>query len=346
MLPNISFKRVLSTYITFWLVWMLFYTYLLVDFGVQIHVALVDSLVTHVLFAFTTFIVFITLKYYQPSKENFFYMRIWAILLAIGNTAVLVHLLQVLFKEDLYYQTVLTKSVTLRFCYQLLMVATITILQWIGNYIVEQKGLDDRKQETERFAKEAELYNLRQQLQPHFLFNSLNSISALAGSKPEQARNMIQQLSEFLRHTLRKDEQQLITLKEELKHLHLYLEIEKVRFGNRLRSTIVVPTACEDLLLPVLILQPLVENAIKFGLYDTLGEVEILIHVTCIEGKWLQIKISNPFDPSTRVMPALGTGFGLESIKRRLYLLYASNDLVQTESIENQFIVSLNIPQK
>ncbi|MCF8254156.1 MAG: histidine kinase, partial [Bacteroidia bacterium] len=181
--------------------------------------------------------------------------------------------------------------------------------------------------------------------QPHFLFNSLNSISALAGSKPEQARVMIQQLSEFLRHTLRKDEQQLISLKEELYQLDLYLQIEKVRFGNRLLSSISIDKNCEHLLLPVLVLQPLVENAIKFGLYDTLGEVEILVKATCKEGKQLQIEISNPFDPETHNQNG-GTGFGLDSIKRRMYLLYASNDLVQTEIKEKQFTVRVNIPQQ
>lgn len=346
MLANFSIKSVIKVYAYLWVLWLVLHCYLLIDFGVPMGIAMVDSLITQLLLAFSTFLIHITLKYYQPSKENFFYLRIWVVLLSIGNTAILLALLEFFYAHNLVYVSLLDKSIFIRFCYQLIMVSVIALVQWLGNYIVEQRLLEDRKQQAERFSKEAELYNLRQQLQPHFLFNSLNSISALAGSKPEQARNMIQQLSEFLRHTLRKDEQQLITLKEELKQLHLYLEIEKVRFGNRLRSTIIVPPSCEDLLLPVLILQPLVENAIKFGLYDTLGEVEILIEVSCIEGKWLQIKISNPFDPSTRVMPAMGTGFGLESIKRRLYLLYANNDLVQTENIENQFIVSLNIPQK
>jgi two-component system, LytTR family, sensor kinase len=344
LLPNLSFKRILIVYSTFWFLWMVMHTYLLMDFGVQFRIALVDSLITHVIFAITSFIVFITLKYYQPSHENFFYIRIWAILLAIANTAIIVSSLQYLYSLDESYQHLLEKSIPLRFCYQVLMVATITLLQWLGNYLVEQRSFEGRKQETERFAKEAELYNLRQQLQPHFLFNSLNSISALAGSQPDQARVMIQQLSEFLRHTLRKDEQQLISLKEELYQLDLYLQIEKVRFGNRLLSSISIYKNCEQLLLPVLVLQPLVENAIKFGLYDTLGEVEILIKATCLEGKQLQIEISNPFDPQTHNQNG-GTGFGLDSIKRRMYLLYASNDLVQTEIKEKQFTVRVNIPQ-
>ena len=84
------------------------------------------------------------------------------------------------------------------------------------------------KQISERLSREAELFKLRQQLQPHFLFNSLNSISALTGTHPEKARHMIQQLSDFLRGTLKKDDQQWNTLEEEIQYLRLYLDIEKV----------------------------------------------------------------------------------------------------------------------
>jgi len=342
--PIISFKRVLFAFASFLLVWMLVHAYLLVDFGVDPKMALVDSFITHLIFAFTSFIIYITLKYYQPTKENFFYIRIWALLLSIGNTIVIVNALQFIYAGEATYQSLLSKSIPLRFCYQALMVATITLIQWLGNYMVEQNLDGDRKQKAETFAKEAELFSLRQQLQPHFLFNSLNSISSLAGSKPEEARKMIQQLSEFLRHTLRKDEQQLISLQEELQQLNLYLEIEKVRFGNRLKSVVLFDENCSQLLLPVLVLQPLVENAIKFGLYDTLGEVEIIIQSKCIKGKWLQIEISNPFDPST-LSQNTGTGFGIDSIKRRLYLLYANNDLVQIEMKDNLFLVRITIPQ-
>ena len=126
-------------------------------------------------------------------------------------------------------------------------------------------------------AKDAELYKLRQQLQPHFLFNSLNSISALTGSQPEKARHMINQLSEFLRGTLKKDEKQWNTLEEEMQYLELYLEIEKVRFGYRLQTNILCEEEALKLELPAMLLQPVVENAIKFGLYDTTGEVLIKV---------------------------------------------------------------------
>ncbi|MDP1725677.1 MAG: histidine kinase [Bacteroidota bacterium] len=344
MIPNLSYKGIIYTFTGFWLVWIAMQTYILVDFGIDFKIAFSDSLLSNLLLGITSFIIFITLKYYQPSKDNFFYLRIWALLLAVANTAILSWGLGYLFSYDTKYADLLTRSVPLRFCFQILMITTITLLNWLGYYLLGQQSLESRKQQTEHLAREAELYNLRQQLQPHFLFNSLNSISALAGSKPEEARNMIQQLSEFLRHTLKKDEQQLVSIQDEMNHVNLYLEIEKVRFGHRLQSVVHIDDGCETMHVPVLVLQPLVENAIKFGLYDTFEPVIIKINVSCMERNLL-ITISNPFDPTTSDSEK-GTGFGLTSVKRRLHLIYARNDLVQTEIKENLFTIKLTLPQQ
>src|SRR5262249_24482201 len=153
-------------------------------------------------------------------------------------------------------------------------------------------------------------------LQPHFLFNSLNSISALVGSQPTKAREMIQQLSDFLRGTVKREDRKWITLKEELDHLQLYLDIEKVRFGHRLATAVAADPKSLTWQLPSLILQPIVENAIKFGLYDTIGEVTISLS-TRVENNHLVIDVANPYDPATSSTPPQGTGFGLNSIRRR-----------------------------
>jgi LytS/YehU family sensor histidine kinase len=207
----------------------------------------------------------------------------------------------------------------------------------------EQKEMESRKTEAEQLSKEAELFKLRQQLQPHFLFNSLNSISALTGSNPEKARHMIQQLSDFLRGTLRKNEQQWNTLEEELKYLQLYLDIEKVRFGHRLQTEIIFKDEILLFKLPALLLQPVVENAIKFGLYDTTGEVLIKITATT-QDDHLKFIVQNPFDSETS-QPFKGTGFGLSSIQRRLFLLFARSDLLQTKKENEYFITTILIPQ-
>ena len=203
--------------------------------------------------------------------------------------------------------------------------------------------MDARKTEAEQLAREAELFKLRQQLQPHFLFNSLNSISALTASQPEKARHMIQQLADFLRGTLKKEEQQWTSFEEELQYLQLYLDIEKVRFGYRLQTNIVLEENVLQMKLPSLLLQPLVEKAIKFGLYDTVGDVTILIAAKNNAGM-LEVTVQNPFDESTAV-PVKGTGFGLSSIKRRLFLLFARQDLLQIKKETGQFITIISIPQ-
>lgn len=154
---------------------------------------------------------------------------------------------------------------------------------------------------------------------------------------------MVQQLSDFLRGTLKKDETQWVSLQEELQYLQLYLDIEKVRFGNRLSTEITCEEGTGSLLLPALLLQPVMENAIKFGLYDTIGETVITLHASQ-DAEHLTIRVQNPYDPETS-SPKQGTGFGLSSVQRRLYLLFGRNDLLQTSGEGNIFTTVIRIPQ-
>jgi len=134
-----------------------------------------------------------------------------------------------------------------------------------------------------------------------------------------------------------------MSLNDELQHLQLYLDIEKVRFGHRLNTAVNSSEAAGKLQLPSMLLQPLVENAIKFGLYDTTEPVTINITASS-ENNNLVISIQNPFDPETS-SPKQGTGFGLSSVQRRLYLLFARNDLLNTRHTDNLFTTVIKIPQ-
>jgi two-component system LytT family sensor kinase len=189
--------------------------------------------------------------------------------------------------------------------------------------------------------REAELYKLRQQLQPHFLYNSLNSISALAMIEPVKAQEMITKLSDFLRSSVKREAQELIPIQEELGYIEAYLSIESVRFGDRLKIEF-NKEYTDDALIPPFLLQPLLENAIKFGLYGKTGTVIITVHIV-LEAATLLITITNPFDANAQ-MPK-GTGFGLTGVERRLYLLYARTDLLETKQTEEQFTTILKIPQ-
>lgn len=206
----------------------------------------------------------------------------------------------------------------------------------------ERNSQEKRQQEIERMSKEAELFKLRQQIQPHFLFNALNSINSLIGTRPKDARRMTQKLSEFLRGTLRREQDQLISLEDEVNHLILYLDLEQVRFGHRLKIERHLPDECLEAKVPSLLIQPLVENAIKYGLYGTTEN--LVISISCwLSRNNLQIQVRNPFEAESSAQG--GTGFGLPSIKRRLYLIYGRTDLLEIRSENDHFIAQLSIPQ-
>lgn len=302
--------------------------------------SLTDAVVTNVAIGFAGYDMILVLRYYNPRPVILVAM---SIALAYISVLAIHHITLYLVTPTVEYEAFLDASLFIRGLHVWLMIALVSSLTGLWFSMVEQQQADQRKAAMEQLAREAELSGLRQQLQPHFLFNSLNSISALVGSNPEEARNMIHQLSDFFRGTLRKDHQQLIPLSEELDHLRLYLAIEKVRFGHRLRTEIFVDDNAVTMKVPSLLLQPVVENAIKFGLYDTLGDTAINIRAHK-DGKDLRIDVQNPFDP-TSAPPKRGTGFGLNSIQRRLFLLYSRNDLLNTMQENNIFTTTIKIPQ-
>lgn len=338
---SFSVRYVILIYLGWWIIWGVLQTLVLFNAELlPLEAATKDAIITSTILAVAGYIMIISMRYYRPRQLS---QVTWSIGLAIGCVYLIRSLANYLLEDVPGYAAFFEKSMVLRGLFSWLMISIITVVTWVYFYMREQQEIENRKVNTEKLAREAELASLRQQLQPHFLFNSLNSISALIVIKPEEARRMIQQLSDFLRGTIKKDDQQSVTLEEELKHLQLYLEIEKVRFGHRLKTEIKQQDHTKNLILPTLLLQPLVENAIKFGLYDTTGEITIKIEAN-IEEKYLHIRIENPFDPET-AQPKPGTGFGLNSIQRRLYLLYGRSDLLSTHQDSIYFITELKIPQ-
>lgn len=330
-------------YLMWALLWSGVQALLLWSVGFGWGIALSDALLTNLLLTAGGYAMGTGLRFYQPSIKEAAYLLGWSLGLAVLSTMAFYWVTSRAFRTDEVYLRFVDVTLAVRFVFTWLMVLLLLLLSWFWFYTLERQQDEQRKATSERLAREAELHTLRQQLQPHFLFNSLNSISALVVARPQQARTMIQQLSDFLRGTLRKDNQQLVSLADELKQLELYLEIEKVRFGHRLQTSIQVQDKTINMRLPALLLQPVVENAIKFGLYDTVGETCIRIDASSHDHHLL-LQVQNPYDPST-ARPQQGTGFGLSSIQRRLYLLYARNDLLQTQQQENRFITSIKIPQ-
>jgi two-component system LytT family sensor kinase len=340
--PRITGLNLILVNIAFSAVFIIIQTLILVWIGISLQNSLIDSTVSYVLLSVICYALGNILRYYRPGKSRFFYVFIWGVAIS-GVWLFIINLILSFIITDATYLALLPKSLPIRFFVAFLITGWFALISWVIYSNEEQNRNEKRKQEAEKLAKEAELFKLRKQLHPHFLFNSLNSISALTISRPEEARLMVQNLSDFLRGTLKNEEELQVTLEEELRLLQLYLDIEKVRFGHRLDTVIEKDEKCLSGKIPQLLLQPIVENAIKFGLYDTTEKVLIKISAKK-EDHLLTISVQNPFDPATSSAQK-GTGFGLTSISRRLYLLYGRNDLLETKAEGNIFTTTVKIPQ-
>jgi two-component system, LytTR family, sensor kinase len=335
--------RFLISILTGWTIWILVHIIYLLQNNVPADIAFADASIFATVLAFAAWSLLITLKYYKPDSRKIIEMLGWS---SILSWAVLqIHQVVIKLIIPIEYR-ILEQSSNgkLVLAIATFLVLTIIILvNWIVQNNTERKETFKRNEQAEKLKKEAELLNLRLQLQPHFLFNSLNSINALIPYNPAEAQKMLQLLSEFLRGTIRKDNDALIDFEEEIKHLNLYLNIEKVRFDHRLNIELNIDETTKNCKIPPLILQPLVENAIKFGIYGTLGAVTINIHAQ-LNGNNLKIEIKNPFDKNDK-SAFTGTGFGLDAVKKRLQLIYGSINLIHTSEQEEIFTVQLLIPQ-
>ncbi|KAA0253324.1 sensor histidine kinase [Acidobacteria bacterium ACD] len=189
-------------------------------------------------------------------------------------------------------------------------------------------------------ARAAELKALRDQLDPHFLFNALNSISALTVSDPEKAREMCALLAEFLRKTLGLSDRASIPLEEELSLVRSYLAVEQIRFGERLRVELAVDEDARECGVPPLLLQPLVENAVKHGVSRRVAGGTVRLTARRREAL-LEIAVENP---AGEAQPSPGPGIGLGNVRRRLSTVYGEAASVTVRRPEGLFRVELLLP--
>ncbi|PUZ24538.1 Histidine kinase [Chitinophaga costaii] len=284
------------------------------------------------------------LKYYRPQKQKFLYVKFVAGVLTVLFCCAYAMLMNKLYPEASSYLTWLNYSLPVRMVIGWLVITNAGNRSLLWYDLQAQRELEARRKVLEDLSRDAELFKLRQQLQPHFLFNSLNSINALIALRPQEARQMVLKLSDFFRGSLKREDEKWIPLPDELQYLELYLDIEKVRFGHRLSTLVSCDDAACSSLVPPMLLQPVVENAIKYGLYDTLDPITITIRGWREQGI-LYIEVNNPYDASLQQQPNKGIGFGLSSIRRRLYLLFARQDLLETAAANNIFTTLIKVPQ-
>jgi sensor histidine kinase YesM len=219
------------------------------------------------------------------------------------------------------------------------------LLSVASHYVIlaieESRAAESRAMETGILARDAELKALKAQVNPHFLFNGLNSISALTSIDPGRAREMCILLADFLRMTLGLGEKTVVPLSEELELLQRYLAIEKVRFGERLKVQAHVEQPAQQCLVPPLILQPLVENAVIHGIAGLPKGGSVRLSAQCSGGR-LHLLIENSVDPDAP--PARKGGMGLANVRKRLEARYGKEAVMRATLEEERFHVAISVP--
>ena len=230
------------------------------------------------------------------------------------------------------------------------MSSTYLMVCWMGLYFGFHyyESMQQQREQTLRhaaLAQEAQLKMLRYQLNPHFLFNTLNAISTLIlDNRNSVANSAVTGLSEFLRYTLDQDPMKKVTVAQEIDALNLYLEIEKLRFGQRLTIEFAIDANASTMLMPSLLLQPLIENAIKYAVSprEQGGRIRIGGHVT---GGMLQLEVSDD-GPGLVDCSRLtnGRGVGIRNTRERLQVLYGERGVVDLRNTEPGLRVALTFP--
>lgn len=311
-----------------------------------IYVSIIESIIQTGVFALVGVLIWYPVYFTDPEKNrimSFITNHIASCSLSVGLWMWLTTLtLSAIFKNNIPYSQAFEASIASRLAIGFLLYLLVSTNYYLYIYYDSFREKQTREAELKTLVKEIELNSLKSQINPHFLFNSLNSISSLTMFSPERAQEMVINLSDFLRYSLSHGKETLTSFERELVNLDRYLSIEKIRFGKRLHVEKRIQDDCTKLRLPGLILQPIMENAIKYGVYESTDQSNIRLESKC-NPNLLTVRITNDYDPD--YVSKKGEGIGLRNVRSRLQLLYSRNDLLIINKEERTFEVLLHFPQ-
>ncbi|NOU19503.1 MAG: histidine kinase [Bacteroidales bacterium] len=315
-------------------------------YGLKTEISAVDSLVYNIIFAALSLGIWYWVRYSDLEKQKIF--NIVLNHLSSASLSILIwitisdFILKSIFPNDTSYIDFLNTSLPWRIAIGSFYYILSGLIYYLIIYIQNFREQTMRESEIKTLVRDAELNWLKHQINPHFLFNSLNSISSLTMSNPEKAQEMVIRLSDLLRYSLKQSSQSFVSISDEILNCVKYLEIEKVRFGKRLNYNITAPDGVMNFQVPAMILQPLFENAIKHGIASSSeqGEVKAVFESN---QNFLKIIISNTMPEESQ--NAKGMGVGLVNISRRLSLLFAQNDLLKSNIVDSNYVVEVTIPK-
>jgi sensor histidine kinase YesM len=348
MLNPISKNRnYLLSYLAVWIFIFGVHAFIISFFyELPIRVSVIDSAVFNALFAVIGYNLWYVIRFNLRETPSIFDLVVNHLIVAVVIIAIWMSLgyfsLIYILSDDQPYLQFLNESLPWRAVMGIFYYLLFILFYYVILYYEDIQDKLKIEGELQTLVKEAELNALKSQINPHFLFNSLNSISSLTITNPEKAQDMVIKLSDFLRYSLSHDKNEKASLKEEFDNLQRYLDIEKVRFGARLNFVSKVPENCINLEIPNMILQPLIENSIKHGVYNSTEEV--LVELTCKdENGFFVIEIRNDYDPDA--VKKVGQGIGLSNIRKRLQLIYQRQDLLETVADKMVFRAILKLPK-
>ena len=344
--PITKNRNYILAYIVIWITIFLIHTFIINFFyGVESMISIADSAVFNVLFALIGLNLWYVIRFNLKETPNIFDLLfnhlIVAVLAIAGWITISYFTLIYIFPDAHSYREFLNESLPWRVITGIFYYLLFIMYYYVMLYYEDLQEKLKVEAELQTLVNEAELTALKSQINPHFLFNSLNSISSLTITNPDKAQDMVIKLSDFLRYTLSHDKEEKTSLEEEFNNLHRYLDIEKIRFGHRLNFSTNIPVECNKFLIPNMILQPLLENAIKHGVYNSTEEV--LVELTCKhDNNTVTIEVSNEYDPDS--VKKKGEGIGLKNIKKRLQIIYKRNDLLEISAEKLIFRATLKLP--
>jgi two-component system, LytTR family, sensor kinase len=348
MLANPLLKnfRNFSIYLLFWVILIILYFIILITGeNIDLSILIADSIIFNLILCGLGLSFWYSVRYisFENSKilkiilshtlGGFITSIIWLLLGYFIITSI--------FPAAINYKLFFYATLPWRFLIGLLFYFLITAFYYI---IIYYTGFQERiiqESELKNLIAEAELKTLKFQINPHFIFNSLNSMSALTTIDPDKARSMILKLADFLRYTLANNEKQKNKLKEELHNIKLYLDIEKIRFEDKFDFVENVEKECLENFVPNMILQPLIENAIKHAVYESIEKVILKLECKRVK-EFIKITLENNFEDGNS--KPKGAGIGIKNISDRLELLYNRKNLLEVKKENNIFRVDLFIP--
>jgi two-component system, LytTR family, sensor kinase len=347
--PYISSKKVLAAYSIAWFFIFLVHVSVLTFFlNITLLVGVMDRAFFNGLYLVFGISLWYTVSF--NSLENYsvvkiFFNHIAAATITSGLWVLVGYytMTHIISDNSIYSIAFLKASLIWRFLIGILYYIVIVCVDYVFIYYNNFQAKVLNEVELNALVKEAELKSLKYQINPHFIFNSLNSISSLTITNPAKAQDMTIKLSSFLRNTLSKNEKQKNKLSEEISNAKLYLDIEKVRFADKFEFIESIKEECKELEVPSMILQPLLENAIKHGVYESLEKVTIKLYCGN-ENEYFRITVENNFDPEA--VPRKGEGIGIKNIKNRLKLIYNQDNLLTVQKNQDTFKVNIFIPLK